>query len=55
MRGYVSVINDLTINEENRLRQKVQKLSEERDALITEMDQKMKDEINQLRTELGLI
>lgn len=46
MRGYISIINDLAINEENRLKNKVQNLEQERNSLLTDIDIKIRDRIH---------
>jgi cell shape-determining protein MreC len=47
--GYVSVIDALTINEENRLRRKVQQLTIRSDKLDI-----LQEQINELNEKLGL-
>jgi hypothetical protein len=48
MRGYISIINDLTINEENRLKVQVKHLKEEREILLTDIDRKIYEQVRQL-------
>lgn len=55
MRGYISIMNDLTINEENRLKTKVQQLSQERDVLLSDLDKKIDQQVQQMMREHGLV
>lgn len=54
MRGYISIINDLTINEENRLKHKVENLEQERKVLLTNIDNRIHDRVSQLMKEYGI-
>jgi integrase len=54
MRGYIHIMNDLTISEENRLKVQVQQLSQEKDALFTDIDDKIRDRIQAALVQHGL-
>jgi hypothetical protein len=55
LQEYLKAVDLLTINEENRLKTKVQQLSQERDVLLSDLDKKIHQQVQEMMQEHGLV
>ena len=55
LQEYLKAVDLLTINEENRLKTKVQQLSQERHVLLSDLDKKIHQQVQEMMQEHGLV